>query len=113
MSYIGRFAAKSLIPTEIAREIIQGALRLSVGMRIFRRARNMTTNELIMPALSMLPNGGWLETDTSVKPITQMAWDKVELMAPEYAARVVIPNNVRSDANYDMWGEILPIIIKN
>lgn len=56
--FIDRLSAKSLIPPEIAREIIQGATKHSVGMQIFKRIRNMTTGELIMPALSMLPVGG-------------------------------------------------------
>ena len=30
------------------------------------------------------------------------------MYAEEYAARVIIPDNVREDAAYDIWGEILP-----
>ncbi|MCK9544313.1 MAG: phage major capsid protein [Novosphingobium sp.] len=107
-SYIDRLSASSLIPPEIAREIIQGAVKYSTGMQIFKRARNMTTNELIMPALSMLPSGGWLSSDNAIKPLTQQAWERVEMYAEEYAARVIIPDNVREDASYDMWGEIIP-----
>lgn len=111
--FIDRLSAKSLIPSEVAREIIQGATKSSIGMQIFRRIRNMTTGELIMPALSMLPVGGWLNSDNAVKPLTQMAWDRVEMIAEEYAARVVIPDNVREDASYDIWGEILPRLQEN
>lgn len=107
-TYIDRTSAQPLIPPEIAREIIQGALKYSVGLRIFRRARNMMRDELLMPALSMLPEGGWLDSDTAIKPLTTQAWELVEMFAEEYAARVVIPDNVREDAAYDMWGEILP-----
>ena len=106
--FIDRYAAKSLLPPEISREIIQGAIKYSVGMQIFKRGRNMTTGELIMPALSMLPVGGWLNSDTAIKPLTYQAWDKVEMFAEEYAARVVIPENVTNDSSYDTWGEILP-----
>jgi len=106
--YIDRLSASSLIPPEIAKEIIQGALKYSTGMQIFKRARNMTTNELIMPALSMLPVGGWLTSDNAIKPLTQQAWERVEMYAEEYAARVIIPDNVREDSSYDMWGEIIP-----
>lgn len=107
-TYIDRTLAQPLIPPEIAREIIQGALKYSVGLRIFRRARNMMRDELLMPALSMLPEGGWLDSDTAIKPLTTQAWELVEMFAEEYATRVVIPDNVREDAAYDMWGEILP-----
>lgn len=105
---IDRSLAQPLIPPEISREIIQGALKYSVALRVFRRTRNMLRDELLMPALSMLPTGGWLDTDTSIKPLTTQAWEMVEMYAAEYAARVVIPDNVREDADYDMWGEILP-----
>lgn len=107
-NYIDRTMAQPLIPPEISREIIQGALKYSVGMQIFRRTRNMMRDELLMPALSMLPEGGWLDSDNSVKPLTTQAWEMVEMFAEEYAARVIIPDNVREDADYDMWGEILP-----
>lgn len=106
--YIDRTSAQALIPPEVSREIIQGAERYSVGLRIFKRARNMMRDELLMPALSMLPVGGWLNSDTSIKPLTSQAWEMVEMYAEEYAARVIIPDNVREDAAYDIWGEILP-----
>lgn len=106
--FIDRHSAHALIPPEISREIIQGAERYSVGLRIFRRARNMMRDELLMPALSMLPQGGWLNSDNAIKPLTSQAWEMVEMYAEEYAARVIIPDNVREDAAYDMWGEILP-----
>lgn len=106
--YITRTSAQALIPPEISREIIQGALRYSVALRIFRRTRNMLRDELLMPALSMLPQGGWLNSDNAIKPLTSQAWEMVEMYAEEYAARVIIPDNVREDAAYDMWGEILP-----
>lgn len=107
-SYIDRESASSLIPIEYANEIIQGAIKYSIGMQIFKRTRNMLHDEMIMPALSMLPEGGWLNSDNAVKPLTMQAWEAVEMFAEEYAARVVIPDNVREDSSYDMWGEILP-----
>lgn len=105
---IDRSAAQSLIPPELVHEIIQGATKYSVALRIFKRARNMLRDEVLMPALSMLPEGGWLNSDNAVKPLTSQAWEMVEMYAEEYAARVIIPDNVREDAEFDMWREILP-----
>lgn len=68
----------------------------------------MLRDEVLMPALSMLPEGGWLNSDNAIKPLTDQAWEMVEMYAEEYAARVIIPDNVREDAVFDMWGEILP-----
>ena len=70
--FIDRYAAKSLLPPEISREIIQGAIKYSVGMQIFKRGRNMTTGELIMPALSMLPVGGWLKATPHKERLTPL-----------------------------------------
>jgi len=105
---IDRSAAQSLIPPELVHEIIQGATRYSVALQIFKRGRNMLRDEVFMPALSMLPEGGWLNSDNAMKPLTDQAWEMVEMYAEEYAARVIIPDNVREDAVFDMWGEILP-----
>lgn len=105
---IDRSAAQSLIPPELVHEIIQGATKYSVALRIFKRGRNMLRDEVLMPALSMLPEGGWLNSDNAIKPLTDQAWEMVEMYAEEYAARVIIPDNVREDAVFDMWGEILP-----
>ena len=54
----------------------------------------MLRDELLMPALSMLPQGGWLNSDNAIKPLTSQAWEMVEMYAEEYAARVIIPDNV-------------------
>lgn len=105
---IDRSAAQSLIPPELVHEIIQGATKYSVALQIFKRGRNMLRDEVLMPALSMLPEGGWLNSDNAIKPLTDQAWEMVEMYAEEYAARVIIPDNVREDAVFDMWGEILP-----
>lgn len=105
---IDRSAAQSLIPPELVHEIIQGATKYSVALSIFKRGRNMLRDEVLMPALSMLPEGGWLNSDNAIKPLTDQAWEMVEMYAEEYAARVIIPDNVREDAVFDMWGEILP-----
>lgn len=105
---IDRSAAQSLIPPELVHEIIQGATKYSVALQIFKRGRNMLRDEVLMPALSMLPEGGWLNSDNAIKPLTDQAWEMVEMYAEEYAARVIIPDNVREDAVFDMWGEIRP-----
>lgn len=105
---IDRSAAQSLIPPELVHEIIQGATKYSVALKIFKRGRNMLRDEVLMPALSMLPEGGWLNSDNAVKKLADQAWEMVEMYAEEYAARVIIPDNVREDAVFDMWGEILP-----
>ena len=110
---IDRSAAQSLIPPELVNEIIQGATKYSVALRIFKRARNMLRDEVLMPALSMLPEGGWLNSDNAVKPLTSQAWEMVEMYAEEYAARVIIPDNGSEDASFDILREILPRLQEN
>ena len=54
--FIDRYAAKSLLPPEISREIIQGTVKYSVGMQIFKRGMSMTADadfKLALPCFSI------------------------------------------------------------
>lgn len=63
----------------------------------------MLRDELLMPALSMLPQGGWLNSDNAIKPLTSQAWEMVEMYAEEYAARVISPREKTQMINH--WDE--------
>ena len=102
--FINRTSAQALIPPEISREIIQGALRYSVALRIFRRTRNMLRDELLMPALSMLPQGGWLNSDNAIKPLTAQAWEMVEMYASQ-----TTPIYLSFNYSFDSLDKSIPI----
>lgn len=109
---IDRTGAAVLIPEERAREIIEAVPEQSVAMRLMRRLPDMSSKTRSIPVTSALPNAGFINGDTGLKPTTAMAWDKVILTAEEIACMVVIPQNVLDDADYDIWANVKPRIVE-
>ena len=107
---ISRSDAETLIDEQVSREIIQGAIKQSRAMQMFRRLPNMTSDKTKMRVLDALPLVYWQESDNARKKITKMAWDKKYITAEEMAVIVPIPENVLDDTNYDIWGEVKPRI---
>lgn len=107
---ISRSNAETLIDEQVSREIIEGAIKSSKAMSMFRRLPNMTSNKTKMRVLDSLPLVYWQGSDNSRKKLTKMAWDKKYITAEEMAVIVPIPENVLDDADYDIWGEVKPRI---
>ena len=107
---ISRSNAETLIDEQVAQDIIQGAIKQSRAMQMFRKLPNMTSNKTKMRVLDALPLVYWQGSDTARKQLTKMAWDKKYITAEEMAVIVPIPENVLDDANYDIWGEVKPRI---
>ena len=107
---ISRSNAETLIEEQVAREIIEGAIKQSRAMQMFRRLPNMTSNKTKMKVLDALPLVYWQGSDNARKQLTKMAWDKKYIVAEEMAVIVPIPENVLDDADYDIWGEVRPRI---
>lgn len=107
---ISRSNAETLIDEQVSREIIEGAIKSSKAMSMFRRLPNMTSNKTKMRVLDALPLVYWQGSDNAKKQLTKMAWDKKYIVAEEMAVIVPIPENVLDDADYDIWGEVKPRI---
>lgn len=107
---ISRSNAETLIDEQVSREIIEGAIKSSKAMSMFRRLPNMTSNKTKMRVLDSLPLVYWQGSDNARKKLTKMAWDKKYITAEEMAVIVPIPENVLDDADYDIWGEVKPRI---
>ena len=107
---ISRSDAETLIDEQVSKEIIEGVVKSSKAMSMFRRLPNMTSNKTKMRVLDALPLVYWKGSDNARKQITKMAWDKKYIVAEEMAVIVPIPENVLDDANYDIWGEVKPRI---
>lgn len=103
----------TLTPDELA-EIFKDVQEQSAVLRLGRRLRNMTTNELklkvstALPAVNFVGTKGTTQTfpADALKQTTDSEWDNVSIYAGELAAIVVIPNNVFNDANFDIFGEL-------
>lgn len=110
VNIIDRTGAESLIPTQEANEIIQGAITQSAVLSRGRRLANMTSRQLKMPVLDMLPIAYFVNSDTGQKQTTKQEWDKKFITAEEIAVIVPIPEAVLDDSEYDIWAEVRPRI---
>ena len=107
--------ASPLIPEEVSREIIEGAIAESAALTYLKRVR-MRRAQQRMPVLSQFPNAYWLtgatlnDRDIGMKQTSAMLWDNVFLNAEEIAVVVPAPKSLIADLDYDFWNEVKPRI---
>ena len=113
MADITREDALALLAEQDINEIVQDATKASSALATFRTVR-MSAKVARMPVLSALPTAGFVSesaTDAEgVKPTTKVEWARKELIAEEIACIVPIHENVLDDSNFDIWGEIRPLV---
>jgi HK97 family phage major capsid protein len=109
---ITRNDAYALFEPDVINEIIEGAVKQSAVLQMFRRLPNMTSNKTKMRVLDSLPMAYWVDADTNNgrKKLTKMAWDNKFITAEELAVIVPIKEDVLDDADYDIWGDVRPRI---
>ncbi len=107
---IGRSDASALIPEDVSRQIIQGAVEQSSVMQLATRLPNMNRAQRRLPVLSSLPTAYFVTGDTGLKQTTEVQWDNKYVDAEELAVIVPIPEAVLADQDYDIWGEVRPRI---
>lgn len=111
-SMIDRAGTEALIPQDVSNEIIKSIPETSAVMRLARRLPNMSTKQRRMPVLSGLVNAYFVQGDTGLKQTTTAAWSNKYINAEELAVIVPIPEAVLDDNDYDVWGEIRPLIVE-
>jgi HK97 family phage major capsid protein len=105
----------ALIPEEVSREIIEGAVAESAALQYLRRVR-MRRAQQRMPVLTQMPNAYWITgadlnaRDIGMKQTSGMQWDNVYLNAEEIAVVVPAPKSLLADMEYDFWNEVRPRI---
>lgn len=111
-SQVSRSDVQSLIPEDVAREIIQGVPQYSTVMSFATKAPNMPRNQRRVPVLSTLPMAYFVNGDAGLKQTSDQAWANKFFDAEELAVIIPIPEAVLDDTDYDIWGEIKPRIME-
>ena len=114
MSMIKKSDAYALFEADVMNEIVEGAIKQSAVLSMFRRLPNMTSNKTKMRVLDSLPMAYWVDADTNNgrKKLTKMAWDNKYITAEELAVIVPIKEDVLDDADYDIWADVKPRIVE-
>lgn len=107
---LDRVDAQALIPVDTSNEILQHVAEDSIVMSLARRAPDMTAKQRETPVLASLPTAYFVNGDTGLKQTTEVSWDKVTLVAEELAVIVPVPEAVIADAQYDIFGQMRPLI---
>ena len=107
---IDRTGAASLIPTQYSNEIMQDAIEESAVLRMAKRLPNMTSKMLSMPVLNSLPHAYFVNGDTGLKQTTKVDWSNQLITAEEIAVIVPVPDAVLADSQFDIWGQIRPLV---
>lgn len=114
MADITRADALALLARQDIKEIIKPDTQSSAALSAFRTVR-MSAGVSRMPVLAALPTAGWV-TDgaanegTGVKPTSKVSWGNKELIAEEMAVIVPVHENTLADSDFDIWGEVRPLV---
>lgn len=114
MSMIKKSDAYALFEADVMNEIVEGTIKQSAVLQMFRRLPNMTSNKMKMRVLDSLPMAYWVDADTANgrKKLTKMAWDNKFITAEELAVIVPIKEDVLDDAEYDIWADVRPRLVE-
>jgi len=109
---ISRTDSAALIPEEAANEIIKAVEEINPLMRLARRLPNMSRAQKRMPVMSALATAGFVAGDTGLKQTSEVNWANSYIDAEEVGVIVPIPESVLDDADYDLWSEVQPEMVK-
>lgn len=114
MAMITRANADVLIDEQVSQEIIQGVVKDSAALSMFRRLPDMSSNRTKLRILDSLPTAYWVDetSNNGRKGLTTVAWDKKYITAAEIAVIVPIKEDVLDDASFDIWGEVKPRLVE-
>ncbi len=111
-SLIGRTDAAALIPEEVSNVLLADVAGTNPLLQLARRLPNMSRAQSRMPVLSALATAYFVSGDIGLKQSTEIAWENKYVYAEEVAAIVPIPESVLDDADYDIWGQTRPELVK-
>ena len=106
-----------VLPVEYGREVIRGVLGRSKALELGRRLPDMVGKTYKLNVFSNLPVSGWVKNQTTPdgapdeiknKPVSQLAWNGVDLVAEEIA--VIIPIAINTIKDLSNWIDLLPYV---
>lgn len=114
MAEISRADALALLARQDLDQIIKPDTASSAALAAFRTIR-MSAGTARMPVLSAIPTAGWVTDDvstdaTQTKPTSKATWANKDLIAEEMAVIVPVHENTLADSNFDIWGEVRPLV---
>lgn len=104
MADISRADVATLIEEAYSHVLLDAAVAASTALSTFPTV-NMGTKTTHLPVLATLPEADWV-SETENKPITEVTWKSLTLVAEEIATIVPIHENVLDDATVDLLTEI-------
>lgn len=108
--------AKALVPEqEIIDGIVQGVIQGSSILPLMRRLPDATSDTASFTVLDSLPVTYWVDegVNNGRKQTTNAAWAKKKMYMQEIAVIVPIKQNLLDDAEYDIFGQLRPLIIQD
>lgn len=109
---VSRTDAGSLIPEEVANDMIRRATDSSATLSLFRRVP-VGRAQVRFPVLSALPVAYFVNGDTGLKQTTEVNWSNKYLNIEEIAAIVPVPDNVVADVDINIWDEMMPYLVES
>ena len=116
MAYNNIISAKdaaALTPDQkIVDEIMTGIVAGSSILGAMNRLPDATSGQAVINVLDTMPMSYWVDEETNggLKQTTDAAWKNKKLYMEEIAVIVPIKKNVLDDAEYDIFGEIQPLL---
>lgn len=104
MADISRADVATLIEEAYSHVLLDAAVAASTALSTFPTV-NMGTKTTHLPVLATLPEADWV-SETENKPVTEVTWKSLTLVAEEIATIVPIHENVLDDATVDLLTEI-------
>lgn len=113
-----------VLPVDYTTEIIRGLVGRSKALELGRRLRDLRTKETYLNVMSELPIAGWVSKSQTTpnsegaeinhKPISQLAWEGIKLVAEEIAVIVPVAEATLEDVEdygIDLAGDLSEHVI--